>query len=63
MYEQLRNESYRQSQWGGWSNQKLSTNNIVQRSGSVLEGFKNYNVFEKTRQLVQERALDLRKLQ
>ena len=33
--------------------------NIVQKPDSVLEGSKNYNVFEQTHQLVQENALEL----
>ena len=35
------------------------TDNIVQKLDSVLEGLKNYNVFEQTHQFVQERALEL----
>ena len=50
----------RQSQYGGWSsNQKLSTVNIIQELGSVLEGIKNCNIFKQIHQIVQEIALEL----
>ena len=47
----------RQSQWAQWSNQKLLMGNTVQKQDCVIEGLKNYNVFEQTHKLVQERAL------
>ena len=32
--------------------------NTVQKPDSVLEGWKNYHIFEQTHQLVHERALE-----
>ena len=40
-------------------NQKLLTDNTVQKPDSVLENLKNYNFCQQTHQLVKERALKL----